>query len=212
MKNANLQKFKNLISIFSPIILLACGGGDAPHPLQATTPIIAPQPTLATQKTLLEKGSALGTVNWPVGSSSSGGRGLPVAGVNCLKTEDYHIHAHLAIFKNGQQLSIPPNIGLQGCAYELHTHDASGIIHVETSVYKRFTLAQFFAVWGQPFSRENIAGLTGTQIKVFTNDDGVLIEQKGELTDIEITPHRSFIIEVGEPFSPFPFYIWSADL
>ena len=73
-----------------------------------------------------------------------------------------HNHAHLAIEILGNPYAIPAYIGIVGdpatstCYRPLHTHDASGTIHIELpgprTVYRR----DFFAIWEQPFSRDRI--------------------------------------------------------
>lgn len=70
---------------------------------------------------------------------------------------EFHIHPTLEIVVNGQIQEIPPNIGvLPNCMNALHTHDAVGTIHVESPERRDFTLADFFAVWGKPFTNEEI--------------------------------------------------------
>src|SRR5439155_474484 len=73
-----------------------------------------------------------------------------------------HIHSHLDIYVNGSPVTVPAAIGIvdpvpdpdEGIASAtfiyspLHTHDASGIIHVEASAPPlTMTLGQFFDVW-----------------------------------------------------------------
>ena len=72
--------------------------------------------------------------------------------------EQYHIHPHLQIVINGQNIPIPGDIGKEifGCERVIHTNDTSGIIHIEPNVYQPFTLGDFFGVWGKPFSRDRI--------------------------------------------------------
>ncbi len=70
---------------------------------------------------------------------------------------EFHIHPTLEIVVNGEKQLIPPNIGIQaGCMNALHTHDAVGTIHVESPEKRDFTLADFFAVWEQSFSKDEI--------------------------------------------------------
>jgi len=79
--------------------------------------------------------------------------------LTCLPQEQLamHIHPVLTIMINGQQKDIPPDIGIQPtCLHFLHTHDGSGTIHVESPVLKDYRLSDFFAVWDQPFSAEQI--------------------------------------------------------
>ena len=69
----------------------------------------------------------------------------------------FHIHPHLEIIINGKQQDIPANIGINlACMHPIHTHDASGALHVESPETRDFTLADFFAVWGKPFSKSQI--------------------------------------------------------
>ncbi len=69
----------------------------------------------------------------------------------------FHIHAKLRIVISGVEQTIPANVGIDaGCMKPLHTHDASGTIHIESPVKRDFTLGDFFAIWGKPFSRDII--------------------------------------------------------
>jgi hypothetical protein len=82
-----------------------------------------------------------------------------------------HIHPILNININGQRQVIPPNVGIKGvsgetdhtgaqsaasCLHFIHTHDASGQIHVESPVPTEYNLSDFFAVWEKPFSKDQI--------------------------------------------------------
>ena len=86
-------------------------------------------------------------------------RGIPPHG-----TEKFHIHAMLHIYVDGLLSPLPKNIGIneaQGIESSLHTHDATGIIHMEASHPHRFTLGDFFAVWGVKLGPDQVGGLTG---------------------------------------------------
>jgi hypothetical protein len=88
----------------------------------------------------------------------------PVDGVYCDSNEQlaYHIHAHLTIYINGQNVPLVANTGIapEGvtsqanitCFYWLHTHDASGVIHIESPTSKLYPLSAFFDIWQQKFS------------------------------------------------------------
>jgi hypothetical protein len=84
--------------------------------------------------------------------------------VNEILTE--HIHAHLAIEHQGTNVQVPANIGMVSagdamiCIYWLHTHDDSGTIHIEAPG-GNFTLADFFAVWGEPLSEKRVGPYAG---------------------------------------------------
>ncbi len=69
----------------------------------------------------------------------------------------FHVHPTLQIVVNGETVPLPPNIGIrQGCMTVLHTHEPDGTIHVESPEKRDFTLADFFAVWEQPFSKDEV--------------------------------------------------------
>lgn len=70
-----------------------------------------------------------------------------------------HIHPRVAVYANGKQVPVSPNIGIDPSQppmqmADLHTHDSSGTIHDEGMPDSR--LAQFFAVWGVPFSERQL--------------------------------------------------------
>src|ERR1044071_10295818 len=74
-----------------------------------------------------------------------------IDGIKCDKTEhfNFHYHAHLSIFVNGSSYLVPGGIGIEpsDCIYWLHTHDDSGIIHIESPQNDTFNLGQFLKVW-----------------------------------------------------------------
>jgi hypothetical protein len=62
-----------------------------------------------------------------------------------------HEHAHLAMTVDGEPVAIPANIGVGATSIsELHTHDTSGILHLEAGeeiTDESFNLGQFFDTW-----------------------------------------------------------------
>lgn len=105
-------------------------------------------------------GSILLFVAWVFwsGTSSSSRTNREVA-LTCTSdmATQFHIHPHLEIFINGNQQEVPANIGIQpGCMNSLHTHDASGTLHVESPEKRNFTLSDFFAVWRKTFTKDQI--------------------------------------------------------
>ncbi|MBV8354211.1 MAG: hypothetical protein JO101_02755 [Candidatus Eremiobacteraeota bacterium] len=142
-----------------------------------------------------------------------GGRGQTVDGVGC-GTQEYatlHVHTHLAIFYNGKQLQVPEFIGFApnlagGCLYWIHTHDASGIIHVEAPDISppqggSYTLGMLFDIWGQPLLRGNVAGLTGP-VTAYVNGT----EYDGDLHAIPLSAHQQIVLEIGAPIVAPPSY------
>ncbi|MEM5367827.1 hypothetical protein V4C53_17540 [Paraburkholderia azotifigens] len=167
-------------------------------------------PSFDPNQTVLTFGGVVGTAHWADGNTSTGGTGSDVDGLVCASgmSEVYHVHAHLAIINNGQWLALPKNVGiLSQCNYEMHTHDQTGIIHIETPSVKNFTLGQFFDIWGQTLSRTNVAGVTGTVV-AYINDNGDVRRYEGELRDIPLTSHRDVTLQIGTPVSTLATYNW----
>ena len=140
--------------------------------------------------------------------------GGPVHGIRCETTEGnvLHIHQHLAIFDHGRPVPVPDDVGrplLAACLYWLHTHTPDGIIHVESPTFRSYTLGDFFAVWGEPLARSNVAGAKprpGEKVVVWV--DGR--PYAGDPRAIELTQHLDVTIDVGPPAKkPAPFDDWN---
>lgn len=214
-----------LLFVLLGLALAACGGGgggsDAPAP-PAPPPPPPPGstvPPLSSTAISLDAGQAIGAAHWSDGSTSSGGQGQPVSGLDCVANlpQTFHIHAHLSIFLNGDQLRIPAHAGIVDtsptteCWYPIHTHEHTGKLHMEGAASSSFTLGQFFAIWGQPLSSTDVAGLTGMPVKVFVVDNGVVTENTGNWSAIELTSHRQITIQVGTAITEIPNYTWSGN-
>ena len=79
------------------------------------------------------------------------GNKLTVNDIECHSAEhfDLHIHTKLVIMIDNQLYPIPANIGIipGHCIYWLHTHDNSGLIHIESPIKRNFTLGDFLQIW-----------------------------------------------------------------
>jgi hypothetical protein len=89
----------------------------------------------------------------------------------------------------------------------MHTHDNTGIIHIETPNVKTFTLGQVFDIWGQPLSSTNVAGITGN-IVVYINDNGDVRRYMGDPRKIVLTSLRDITFQIGTPLPTLPTYSW----
>jgi hypothetical protein len=80
----------------------------------------------------------------------------------------YHWHTQLTITSGGNPVTIPADIGISfTCMQVLHTHDTSGLIHIEpdTPAQARvYSLGDFFAVWGKPFGSPTRMTANGTAV------------------------------------------------
>jgi hypothetical protein len=65
-----------------------------------------------------------------------------------------HIHTSLVVMVDGKEKEVPAGIGIDeasGHIAALHTHDTSGLVHLESAKENdSYTLEQFLTVWGMP--------------------------------------------------------------
>lgn len=130
----------------------------------------------------------------------------PVDGIQCQVGEmlTYHIHAHLDIFIGGKAMTVPANTGIYNtpsgqCLYWLHTHDTTGVIHIESPSQQSYTLGQFFDIWGLPLDVGDLAGHlvgTGDQFKAFVDGKA----WTGNPRDIALQSHAEIALEYGPPW------------
>jgi hypothetical protein len=161
------------------------------------------------------------------GNAPLGGQGAPVDGLPCNTLGvRYHHHAHLSIYVNAAQFAVPDVIGLKDpgpevngftskytCVYDLHTHDASGLIHVEAQTPDLLTLGQLFDIWGQTLSATNVAGFSGQVQAYIANAPAALgpttasnyVLYTGDLRSITLVPHSAIVLEVGPPYLLPPY-------
>jgi hypothetical protein len=128
----------------------------------------------------------------------------PVDGIPCEAGEGFvlHVHPHLAVYTFGHPRSIPSDIGIteagsSSCLCWLHTHDESGIIHVESPVVRKFTLGNFFHIWGQPLGPEQVGPELG-EVTAFLDGAPVTVD----VTEIELKDHAVIQLDVGTPVVP----------
>lgn len=90
----------------------------------------------------------------------------------------FHIHPILEIVVNGEPVPVPQNIGVrETCMTVLHTHTPDGLIHVESPEKRDFTLADFFAVWERPFTKDEILSYkTDATHRIVVTVDGVEVD------------------------------------
>ncbi len=123
--------------------------------LSPTTPLPKQAPIVASLSSL-----STGPAPWQPEYNHLPNR-LKSIGLSLLGAEGtaQHIHAHLDIFINGERVIVPAEIGIppSGGITPVHTHDASGIIHIESpDPYAVYSLGQFFDIWGVKFTNNSI--------------------------------------------------------
>ena len=119
-----------------------------------------------------------------------------------------HEHAHLTILIRGQIKTVPAFVGISATQIcWLHTHDTSGIIHVEAGDSRTFTLADFFAVWRQNLSPTAIDGDragSGESVQATVNQQ----PYAGAPETIVLKDHEDIVLQLGPPFLQIAPYVW----
>ncbi|MGA8534837.1 MAG: hypothetical protein WB615_12085 [Candidatus Tumulicola sp.] len=187
--------------------------------LKAASATPSPGPNASAKPVPLVDGVAIGTAHFSPANTRAGGTGQPVDGITCLSAEGQalHIHSHLALFDRGKQIQVPRLIGFSanqslpggGCLYWIHTHDSSGIIHVETPDVQapgggHYTLGMLFDIWGEPIGSNGVAGFKGP-VTAYVNG----AKYDGDLRAIPLMSHQQITLEVGTPVVPPPNYAFS---
>jgi hypothetical protein len=143
----------------------------------------------------------------------------PVDGVYCDAGEQlsYHIHVLLTIYINGQQVSVPQGVGIApgsspSCYYWLHTHDTSGVVHIESPTTKIYSLQNFIDIW-QSFEVQQIS--FPTQL-ASSNGWTVYVNGKvvtGGFKNVGMNPHDLITIMYNSPNAkPVTTYSWAPGL
>jgi hypothetical protein len=112
-----------------------------------------------------------------------------------------HYHAHLDINVDGKAVAVAQYIGfvVQGSNVQLaplHTHDTTGIVHIENSVPATFVLGQFFIEWGVRFTATCLGAYCtghGKELAVFV--DGK--RYQGDPTRLVLKKHQEIAVEYG---------------
>jgi hypothetical protein len=183
----------------------------------------------------------LGLLIWVISAAVIGGNakhpstglqaatGQTVDNISCTSGEQLtvHYHADLQIYVNGQPQAIPAGVGIvlpdgtqsphltsngaTACIYSLHTHDASGIIHIESPDNRAYTLGNLFDIWGQQLSTTRFMGHTVDakhKLAVVIYDaTGAKRLVTGDPSKVVLSAHETAVIqynsaaELGTPYT-----------
>jgi len=109
-----------------------------------------------------------------------------------------HFHVHLDVLVNGRPVAVPDDVGRnegEGKLTVIHTHDGSGIIHIEAPTGPHYTLGQVFDVWGVKFTPDCLGGLCNDatrRLRVFA--DGQLLRDPRRLI---LASHQEIVVTFG---------------
>ena len=193
------------------VLAAACGGGSA-TPRAAVTASASPSTYTSPPPVLPGPGSAItlssGPAPWAPPAIVNGGAQSAVyvnaAGFTYSQEMlTVHYHAHLDVIVDGKPVEVPPYLGFVARGQQaiglapLHTHDASGIIHIENSVPATFVLGQFFIEWGVRLTPTCVGGYcadNGKQIAFYVNGQRF----NGDPNTIVLTRHEEIAIVYGD--------------
>ena len=153
---------------------------------------------------------------------AAGQPGSSIDGITCeAEMLSYHIHAHLTLYQNGQPVVVPAYVGIpastainvggqNSCLYYLHTHDPSGIVHIESPTAKLYTLGQFFDIWHYTSQWDAQGGLGLSVDSAYVNalqkarpsDIHVYVNGKpvgSDYRSVTFTAHKLITVELGTP-------------
>jgi hypothetical protein len=118
----------------------------------------------------------------------------------------FHIHAQLSVYTDGKKQSVPQNIGINPDTQflaSLHTHDTTGVIHMESVQPYKFKLGQFFQVWGVAFTPTQLGGYHVNKAQNLVLQTWVNGKQVPDGVNYAMKPHDKIVVGFGEPNS-FP--------
>jgi hypothetical protein len=110
-----------------------------------------------------------------------------------------HIHQHLDLYVDGNKVTVPALIGISeagGFLSDLHTHDTSGVMHVESSTPSSYSLGQFFGVWGLQLTPQSLGSLHtggGRILDAWVNGKPVTADP----TRIVLQSHQEIVLAYG---------------
>jgi len=156
MSSRTLRRYLSCAALLGLLVLAAAGcgsGSDSPPGLTISGPgLQTSQPA-----------SGLSQAPWRPEYAHLAQR-LKLIGIPPGGQEKFHIHAMLHIYVNDLLRPLPADIGLdsaKGIESSMHTHDGTGIIHMEAPYPFKYTLGDFFSVWGVKLGPAQVGGLKG---------------------------------------------------
>lgn len=132
--------------------------------------------------------------------------------LSSTETLTVHYHVHLDVIVDGKPATVPAGLGINGFDAQLrpmknvnpgiaplHTHNTSGVLHIEAPAAATFTLGQAFTEWNVALAPGQVGGYTtgdaaGDQVSVFVNGEKV----GGDPRSIVLKAHEEIAVIVSK--------------
>ena len=135
----------------------------------------------------------------------------------------YHVHAHLDVFFNGESVTVPAGIGIdttnpavisddrgvglrgecaKPCISTLHTHATDGVLHTETKTPQPNNLGQFFVEWNVRLDSSCVGEFCDPETSIAIYVDGEAFD--GDPREIELGDRREIAIVIGSAPDEIP--------
>jgi hypothetical protein len=142
------------VVILGAVVVLATATGHDPMKQTGVTPAAAAAAAAS---------GAAGLPPWPNAADPSAA--ILAAGLHTAGSEGTaeHYHAHLDVIVDGLPVTVTSQIGIDNTARQispLHTHDATGLIHIESpTIGQPYYLGQLFREWNVALTANQLGGL-----------------------------------------------------
>ena len=145
-----------------------------------------------------------------------------------------HIHAHLDVFVNGAPVRVPAGLGIaisvpgvkhgtspdgspsyggitlcaRVCIAALHTHDDTGVLHIESQKERTYRLGEVFTEWNVRMDGKCVGGYCrpDASVLVFANGERFT----GNPADLELKDNEEIAVVIGSPPKEIPSKYFSA--
>ena len=180
------------IAALLAIVLVAGAGGLAVRAAHRDRPSATSPVPLA--------GLQTGPAPWSANTSGLAERlqAIGLAPLNPIEGTAVHIHQHLDLYVDGHKVLVPAGVGIDPAVgyAPLHTHDPSGVLHVESPTVRPYTLGEFFAVWGVRLTPSCLGGYCAggdRQLRVYV--DGRAYQ--GDPATLVLAAHQELVVAFG---------------
>lgn len=190
------------------LAVAGCSATVTPGPGTAVSTPGTTAPTTASSPAA----SAAASTGWELKPQGSADR-IKAAGLQVLNAEGAaeHFHAHLDVLVDGKPVAVPADIGFSftpagqpNGISALHSHDKSGIIHIEApTAGATYTLGQFLTEWGV------LDGTDPTPGTPHSAQDGWSVAvngvpHDGKIADVVLKAHDEVVLFHGAAPAPVP--------